>query len=372
MSEKHLSFQSFMSEIPDPRQQSKVAYPLDEILLLCLSAVIAGCDSFVEIAAYGGEKLEFLQEMADFEAGIPSHDTLCAVFRQLDPQAFSEAFSKWVLSLNTRFEGHVVAVDGKTSRGSKAGGCEALHTISAFCDDMRLVLGQRSCGHKKNEIKDIPKLLELLYLDGAIVTIDAMGCQTKIAKTILNGNADYVLALKGNQGELHRDVKLFFADNGCDKSGFMQTVDGDKGRIETRRYWVCDQINWLACRHPHWAGLRAIGMVKSKREIKGKVSEHTRYFISSLPENVETFARAVRGHWGIENRLHWVLDMLFSDDHCRVRKDQAAKNFTVIKHMALNLLRHEASKGAKQNKSLRVMRKKAGWNNQFLKQILTI
>jgi len=355
-----------MSDIPDPRQQSKVAYPLDEILILCLSAVIAGCDSFVEISEYGDEKLDFLQEMASFTAGIPSHDTLSAVFRQLDPAAFSDAFSKWVLSLGARIGGHIVAIDGKTSRGSRAGGCEPLHTISAFCDDMRLVLGQRASAHKKNEIKDIPKLLKLLYLKGAIVTIDAMGCQTKIAQTILERDADYVLALKGNQGELHGDVKLFFADDGCKKSQFIQTVDGDKGRIETRRYWICDKIDWLIERHPHWAGLRTVGMVKSLREVKGKVSECTRFFISSLPPNAQTFASAVRGHWGIENRLHWVLDMVFGDDHCRVRKDQGAKNFTVIKHMAMNLLRK-----AKQNKSLRVMRKKAGWNNQFLKQIIT-
>lgn len=366
MSEKHLSFQSFMSNIPDPRQQSKVAYPLDEILILCLSAVIAGCDSFVEISEYGREKLEFLQILASFEAGIPSHDTLSAVFRQLDPTAFSGAFSKWALTLGTRFGGQIVAVDGKTSRGSKAGGTEPLHMISAFCDDMRLVLGQRASNHKKNEIKDIPKLLELLYLKGAIVTIDAMGCQSKIAQTILDRDADYVLALKGNQRELHADVKLFFADDGCEKSQFIQTVDGDKGRIETRRYWICDQIDWLGVRHPHWPGLRTVGMVKSTREIKGKVSECTRFFISSLPANAQTFASAVRGHWGIENRLHWVLDMVFGDDHCRVRKDQGAKNFTIIKHMAMNLLRK-----AKQDKSLRVMRKKAGWNNQFLKQILT-
>ena len=177
-----LRTQSFISDIPDPRQQSKVAYPLDEILLLCLVAVIAGCDSFVEIAEYGVEKLEFLRNLADFESGIPSHDTLSAVFRQLDPLAFSGAFSNWALSLGTRFEGRIVAIDGKTSRGSKAGGTEPLHMISAFCDDMRLVLGQRASDHKKNEIKDIPKLLEILYLKGAIVTIDAMGCQTKIVQ----------------------------------------------------------------------------------------------------------------------------------------------------------------------------------------------
>jgi len=359
------SFQSVMSGLPDPRQSGKVVYPLNEILLLSLCGTISGCESFVDIAEYGEEKLPFLRELAPFKDGVPSHDTLCAVFRQLDPAAFSEAFSAWSQGLAERIAGAIVAIDGKTVRGSKSKDGDPLHVISAFCDDLRLVLGQRPSDHKKNEIRDIPKLLDILYLEGCIVTLDAMGCQKAIAQKIRDRKADYVLALKGNQGSLHEDVKLWFEDVGCSNSDYYQSVDGGKGRIETREYWICDQIEWLTKRHPDWAGLRSIGQVTSQREINGKTSDQTRYFITSLPADASTFAGAVRSHWGIENRLHWVLDVVFGDDHCRVRADQAPKNFTVIKHMAMNLLNR-----AKQNKSLRLMRKKAGWNNQFLKSIL--
>jgi len=360
------SFQSVMSGLPDPRQSGKVVYPLNEILLLSLCGTISGCESFVDIAEYGEEKLPFLRELAPFKDGVPSHDTLCAVFRALDPTAFSEAFSEWSRGLAECIAGAVVAIDGKTVRGSKSRNGDPLHVISAFCDDLRLVLGQRPSDHKKNEIRDIPKLLDLLHLEGCIVTLDAMGCQKAIARKIKDRKANYVLALKGNQGSIHGDVRLWFEDIGCENSQYFQTVDGDKGRIETREYWICDQIEWLIERHPDWAGLRSIGRVSSRREVNGKTSDQTRYFISSLPADAPTFAKAVRSHWGIENRLHWVLDVVFGDDHCRVRADQAPKNFTVIKHMAMNLLNR-----AKQKKSLRLMRKKAGWNNQFLKSILS-
>ena len=197
--------------------------------------------------------------------------------------------------------------------------------ISAFCDDIRLVLGQRPSDHKKNEIKDIPKLLELLHLEGCIVTLDAMGFQKAIAQKIRDRKADYVLALKGNQGTIHEDVKLWFEDIGRENSDYLQTIDGDKGRIETRRYWICDKIDWLKERHPHWSDLTLIGCVTSRREVNGESSVQTRYFISSLLANAPVFANAVRSHWGIENRLHWVLDVVFRDDDCRVRKDQAQK-----------------------------------------------
>ncbi len=360
------SFQSVMSALPDPRQSGKVVYPLNEILLLSLCGTISGCESFVDIAEYGEEKLSFLRELAAFKDGIPSHDTLCAVFRQIDPAAFSKAFSGWSLGLAKRIAGSVVAIDGKTVRGSKSRDGDPLHVISAFCDDLRLVLGQRPSDHKKNEITDIPKLLDILYLEGCIVTLDAMGCQKAIAQKIQDRKADYVLALKGNQRSIHGDVMLWFEDTGCENSSYFQTVDGDKGRIETREYWVCDQIGWLLERHPDWAGLRSIGRVTSRREVNGKTSNQTRYFITSLTADAPRFANAVRSHWGIENRLHWILDVVFGDDHCRVRADHAPKNFTVIKHMAMNLLNR-----AKQKKSLRLMRKKAGWNNQFLKSILS-
>ena len=368
------SFQSLVSTLEDPRQPAKVLYPLDEILLLCLCGVVSGCESFVDIVEYGAEKLKFLRRLADFEHGIPSHDTLSTVFRALDPEPFNAAFARWACELSGRIDGRVVAVDGKTVRGSKAGGTTPLHLISAYCDDLRLVLGQRASTRQKNEIKDIPKLLDLLYLKGAIVTTDAMGCQRDIALKIRDKGADYVLALKGNQGSLYEDVTLWFEEREHGNSVTLQTVDGDKGRIETRSYTQCEDMDWLRERHPDWAGLTTIGRVKSTREIDGKTTVQARYFISSLALEVKRFAHAVRSHWGIENRLHWVLDMTFRDDDSRVRKDQAPKNFAVIKHMAMNLLNKAMAMNllnkAKDKKSLRVMRKKAGWNNRFLLQIL--
>ncbi|MGD9665734.1 MAG: ISAs1 family transposase [Novosphingobium sp.] len=363
--ETAVSFQYFASSIADPRQQAKVLYPLDEILLLSLCGIVAGCESFVDIVVYGEEKLEFLRKLAPFEHGIPSHDTLSAVFRALDPGAFSAAFAGWASSLTGRLDGAVVAIDGKTARGSKAGGETPLHLISAWCDDLRLVLGQRASAHKKNEIRDIPVLLDLLCIEGAIVTLDAMGCQRQIAAKIRDKGADYVLALKGNQGLLHEDVALWFEQGDQGNTESLQTVDGDKGRIETRSYTQCDDIAWLRERHPQWVGLTSIGRVASVREHGGKTTRQTRYFISSLPNDATRFAHAVRSHWGIENRLHWVLDVTFRDDDSRVRKDHAPANFAVIKHIAMNLI----SK-AKGKHSLRIRRKKAGWSNQFLLQIL--
>lgn len=364
-----VSFDSFMADVPDCRQAGKVAYPLNELLLLCLCAVISGCENFVDIAEYGAEKQEFLRELAAFEHGAPSHDTLSTVFRHLDGEAFSKAFIAWAETTRQRLGrglGGVVAIDGKTVRGSKDRDGAALHLISAFCDDMAMVLGQRASSAKKNEIADIPQLLELLHIEGCIITIDAMGCQKAIAAKICDKNADYLLALKGNQGTLHEDVKLWFKDDealAC--CAFCETFDNDKGRFETRKYWICDDIDWLVQRHPGWQGLKSIAMVCATRELNGKTSVQRRYYISSLPANAKTVANAVRGHWGIENRLHWVLDMVFGDDHCRVRKDNGPNNLCIIKHMAINLINK-----AKGKKSIRIMRKKAGWNNKLLKQIL--
>ena len=362
---KVTSFQSVVSNLKDPRQQSKVIYPLHEILLLCLCGVISGCESFVDIVEYGQEKLKFLRRLSDFTYGIPSHDTLSTVFRALDPEPFNAVFAQWASQLGESVGGHIVAVDGKTVRGSKAGGTTPLHLISAWCDDQRLVLGQRASSHYKNEIKDIPELLELLYLKGAVVTLDAMGCQREIARKIRDKGAHYVLSLKGNQGSLYDDVVTWFEEREHDNVGSFQTFDGDKGRIETRTYTQCEDIEWLRERHPHWVDLVSIGRVICVREVDGKVTTRTRYYICSLPLNVKQFARAVRSHWGIENRLHWILDMTFRDDDSRVRKDQGPNNFAVIKHAAINLLNK-----AKDKKSIRVMRKKAGWSNRFLLQIL--
>ncbi len=358
--------------------------PLDEILLLSLCGVVSGCGSFVDVALYGEEKSGFLRK---FEHGIPSRDTLSTVFRALlheaqqcltasrdtlstvfralDPEEFNAAFAAWASGLAGRVGGTVVAIDGKTARGSRAGGETPLHLIPAWCNDLRLVPGQQAGAHKKNGIKDIPVLLDLLFPEGAVVTLDAMGCQRGIACKIRDKGADYVLALKGNQGLLHEDVKLWFEEQDQENTESLQTVDGDRGRIETRTYTQCDAIGRLKKRHPHREGLVSIGRVVPLRESGGKTTRQTRYFIPSLPKDAARFAHAVRSHRGIENRLHRVPDVTFRDDDSRIRKDHAPANFAVIKHIAMNLLNK-----AKSENSLGGMRKKAGWNNRFLLQIL--
>lgn len=343
-------------------------YPLHEILLLTLCAVISGCESFVDVAQYGRSKLDFLQELSDFEVGTPSHDVLSDLFRRLDPAAFEEVFRNWVVELSEELQGvsGVIAIDGKTTRGSKQKDGNALHFISAFAAEAGMVLGQLASTAKKNEIADIPKLLDLLLIKGAIITCDAMGCQRSIAAKIREKEADYLLALKGNQGTLHDDVKVFFEDEiSLEKCDFNEIFDGDKGRLEARKHWVCTDIDWLKKRHPNWCDLTMIGMIKASREVKGKLSESTRFYIGSKKMNAADFGHAARTHWSIENRLHWVLDVTFRDDDCRVREDYGPENFSIIKHMALNILRK-----AKKKDSLRVMRKKSGWDNKYLKNIL--
>lgn len=361
-----LSFHTQIQSLKDPRQDYKIDYPLDEIMLLTLCAVIAGCETFVDIALYGRSKLEFLRTLAPFRNGTPSHDVLSSVFRRLDAGAFEALFRKWAQSLNAELSG-VIAVDGKTVRGSKKNGKNALHLISAFACEARLVLGQRASSGKKNEIADIPALLDLLVLKGAIVTIDAMGCQKAIAEKIREKEAHYLLALKGNQGTLHDDVKTFFDDQqGLEELDVFETTDADKGRIEVRRHYVCHDVDWLAERHPGWPDLAMIGMIVSTREIAGKTSVSVRFYISSTAMDARAFAAAARAHWRIENNLHWVLDVTFRDDDCRVREDDGPMNFSIIKHMAINLL-----KRAQNKTSLRGMRKQAGWDDEMMRKILS-
>jgi predicted transposase YbfD/YdcC len=367
------SFQEHIAGLEDPRQDYKIGYPLDEMMLLVLCGTIAGCETFVDIALYGAEKLDFLRTLAPFKNGTPSHDALSSLFRRLDSAAFEAVFRDWAQGLNARLGSDaagqpqsVVAVDGKTLRGSKKNGTHALHLISAWACGPGLVLGQRASSGKKNEIVDIPALLDLLVLKGAIVTCDAMGCQKAIAARIKEKEADYLLALKGNQGTLHEDVKLFFDDPeslaGLD---VFETENADKGRVETRRHYVCHDLDWLCARHEGWAGLSMIGMIRSTRETGGKTTESVRFYIGSQAMSAQSFAHAARAHWGIENNLHWVLDVTFRDDDCRVREDDGPMNFSIIKHMAMNLL-----KRAQHKTSIRAMRKQAGWNNSIMRTIL--
>jgi predicted transposase YbfD/YdcC len=362
-------FLSHFKDLHDPRQQGKVTYPLDEVLLLCLLGVLAGAEAFTEIALFGVKKLAFLRRFRPFKDGTPDHGHLSDILAVLDANQFQRCFVAWVAAL-TGIPAGVIAIDGKTVRRSKSAGKTAIHMVSAFAARQRLVLGQVKVAEKSNEIIAIPKLLEMLAIEGAIITIDAMGCQRDIAQKVLDKKADYVLALKGNQTSLREDVELFateqkakgFADTTVSRD---TTIDGDHGRIETRTTTVMHDVGWLQERHA-WPGLKAVVMVESSREISGKIETETRFYITSLVMLAHLLGPVIRSHWAIENSLHWVLDMVFRDDECRVRTEHAPANFTTIKHMALNLLRRAPGKN-----SLRGRRKAAGWDDEFLASLIT-
>lgn len=366
-----IGFLAHFVRLEDPRQSAKTLYPLSEVLLVSLCAVICGADSWVEVSTFGKMKLDFLRRFLPFKDGVPSHDTFGDVFAALDPEGFRDCFVAWTASLARHVEG-VVAIDGKTLRRSfdRANGQPAIHMVSAWSSSQHLVLGQEKVADKSNEITAIPKLLDLLSLKGAIVTIDAIGCQTAIARKIVDKDADYVLALKGNQGTLHQDISLFFkeqAGRGFADARFDHhaTADAGHGRIEERDCWVTDDIDWLRDAHAGWPALRSIVMIRARRTQNGETSDETRYFISSLAPDARQLAEAVRAHWGIENNLHWVLDMTFREDESRIRKDNAPANASILKHMALNMLKKTPSR-----RSVRLKRKSAGWDNEFLQSVL--
>jgi predicted transposase YbfD/YdcC len=364
-----LVFLDHFRSLPDPRQRGKVIYPLDEVLLLCLLAVLAGAESFVEIARFGTQKRALLRRFRAFADGTPSHDQLGDIFATLDAEKFQHCFVAWVASLTGAPAG-VIAIDGKTVRRSyqEKGRKAAIHMVSAFAARQRLVLGQVKVAEKSNEIVAIPKLLDMLAIDGAIVTLDAMGCQRAIARKIIDKRADYVLALKDNQGTLREDAEVFVEEQKA--NGFQhatisrdQTIDGDHGRIETRTTTVIYDADWLRDRHD-WPGLKSVVMVESIRETGEKTEPQTRFYITSLAMTAAQLAPVIRSHWTVES-MHWVMDMVFRDDECRVRTEHAPANFTTIKHMAHNLIRKAPGKD-----SLRVRRKVAAWDDDFLASLI--
>jgi predicted transposase YbfD/YdcC len=369
----HVSFLTHFAALRDPRQEAKVCYPLPEILLLVLCAVIAGADDFTEIGLWGKEHLAFLRRFLLFQHGIPSHDTLTEVVAALDPTLFKECFLAWVETLRTGAP-DMIAIDGKTSRRSHARskGRLPLHTVSAWATRQRLVLGQQAVAEKSNEITAIPLLLQRLELTGALVTIDAIGTQSEIAQTIIERGGDYLLSLKENRPATYAEVEMFFAAPPSDVVlEHSKTLDGEHGRIETREHIVCHDVDWLFSDRrypgePVFPGLAMIGMIRSETERGGKVETETRYYLGSVKLDAETFARAARGHWGIENRLHWVLDVVFRDDLSRLRTGFGPQNMAVIKHTALNMLSQ-----AKPTISLKNRRKRAGWNPDYLAALLT-
>ena len=365
-----VDFLKSFEDLDDPRQRAKVLYPLDEVLLLVLLGVIAGCESWVEIARYGEKKLGLLRRFRPFKDETPSHDQLGDIFAVLDAEQFQKCFVAWVASL-TGLGPEIIAIDGKTLRRSyQEGGAKApIHMVSAWSAKQNLVLGQVKVADKSNEITAIPKLLDMLVIKGAVVTIDAMGCQREIAAKIIEKEADFVLALKGNQGTLRDDVEEFFTEQKANKYADCkpsrhETLEKSHGRIEIRTVTVIDAIDWLKERHA-WTGLTSIVMVESCREIADKSEREARYYITSLKADAERLGMAIRGHWGIENGLHWVMDMVFRDDECRIRRDNAPANFATVKHMASNLLRQAPGKD-----SLRVKRKVAAWDDDYLAAIV--
>jgi len=325
------------------------------------------------VQEFGHAKHTWLRSFLALPNGIPSHDTFGRVFAALDAEQFQQGFLRWVRAAWPPSTGDLVAIDGKTLRGShdRGIGKDAIHLVSAWAGQARLVLAQRTVDAKSNEITAIPDVLRLLDLDGCTVTVDAMGCQTAIAKQIVQQGGDYVLAVKENQEQLQRDIADTFQY--AEAAGWRgvphahaQTVEAEHGRIETRHYWLIDDPEVLAYLNPKgiWLGLRAIGMAVTERHTTTAPSER-RYYILSGPPSVQAFAQAVRGHWGIENRVHWVLDVTFNEDHSRVRMGKAAQNFAVLRHIALNLLRHEPSKG-----SIKTKRFRAALDEHYLRQVL--
>jgi predicted transposase YbfD/YdcC len=373
MSQKVLSarVQDHFQSLPDPRRR-EVVYPLINIVMIAVCAVICGADDFVAIAEFGRQKKKWFAKFLDLRAGIPSHDRFNAVLAAIKPAEFEKCLLSWIMALHEITAGQVVAIDGKTLRRSydTAGGKAAIHMVSAWATANAISLGQVVVDVKSNEIIAIPKLLEILDLSGCLVTIDAMGCQTEIAAAIIAGGADYVLAVKDNQPTLADGVREFFDDHALDdfarvKVSRHETEERGHGRDEVRSYYVCPVPDDLPDAS-RWKNLKAIGMTINDTMRDGKPTLELRYYILSKKLSARRFAAAVRGHWGIENRLHWQLDVTFGEDQSRIRRGHADANFSILRRTALSLLKnnHSYRIGVK-NKRLM-----AGWNENYLLEIM--
>lgn len=377
-SELRASLLEYFETLADPRVKRTRAHLLIDIIAIAICAVVSGAEGFTDIERYGRAKQSWLATFLELPHGIPSHDTFGRFFAALDPTAFHECFVGWVSQISQMVGGGadlcgmLVAIDGKTIRGShdRPLGRSALHMVSAWASANRIVLAQQAVDSKSNEITAIPELLAILHLDGATLTLDAMGCQTEIVTTIIDKNADYVVALKENHPTLYQQTVALFderlaAEHTLHPAEFCEQTDAGHGRVEVRRCWTANIAERWAVTS-EWAGLRTVAMIERERHIGSAISLERRYFLSSLPSVALNIAHAVREHWAIENSLHWVLDVSFSEDSSRIRINHAVENFALLRKIALNLLSKNDSPG-----SIRGKRKIAGWNDDFLVKVLT-
>lgn len=379
----HLSLVEHFKSIADPRVNRTKDHDLIDILVIAICTLLCAGESFNDMEDFGGAKEEWFRTFLKLRNGIPSHDTFNRVFAALDPKEFRECFLRWTQSLRQAVAQEIVALDGKALRRALKRDESPKYVVSAWAESNNLVLGQLKVDQKSNEITAVPELLRVLELAGCIVTVDAMGCQKKIAQEIIEADADYVLALKGNQETVHAEVKSFLDATLEEKQRQrpkgavmpsaaanlqqLETVEKDHGRLETRRYSQSAELDWFADR-AKWEGLRSVGMVESVRELDGKTTTERRYYLSSLSLDVATFARAVRGHWGVENKLHWVMDVCFREDQSRARTGYAAENLAALRRLALNLLKREGTK----KRGIRGKQLNASWDHAYLLKLLGV
>ena len=364
------------SDLEDPRTGRAKRHELIDVVVIAISAVICGADSWVDVEMYGKSKREWLERFLSLPNGIPSHDTFGRVFAMLDPKQFERCFRQWVETVSEVMEGEVVAIDGKSVRGSRdrVAGRSAIHMVSAWAAANRLVLGQVKVAERSNEIAAIPELLDTLDVTGCTVTVDAMGCQKQIAEKIIETGADYILALKQNQPQLYDDVSDTFdqlrsSESSDDEYSYCETVAKGHGRIEKRRCWAVSEPTYLdyVNERGEWTKLGSLAMVESERTENGETTSQTRYYISSLPNDARKLLNGVRTHWGIENSVHWVLDVGFGEDNSRVRVGNSPENFSVMRRMALNMLKSENTLKV----GVAAKRKRAGWDEEYLLKVLT-
>jgi predicted transposase YbfD/YdcC len=377
------SLLTHFQNLPDPRVNRRKEHDLIDVLVIAICTLLCGGESFNDMEDFGLAKEDWFKTFLSLRHGIPSHDTFNRVFAALDPKGFLDCFLRWTQSLRQTVPREIVALDGKALRRALNKDQSVQYVVSAWAESNGLVLGQWKVADKSNEITAVPELLRVLELAGCIVTLDAMGCQKKIAKEIVEADADYVLALKGNQEKVHEEVKSFLDATLDEKNRKRpqgariakevqtlkeyETVEKDHGRIETRRYYQSDHLDWFADKEK-WEGLNSVGMVESLREINGEVTRERRYYLCSLKLDVETFARAVRSHWGVENKVHWIMDVSFREDQSRAREGYAAQNLAMLRRLALNLLKREKTK----KRGIRGKMLNAGWDHPYLLKLLGV